>query len=173
MSALVIVLLLGAWATTRGGESEDPLSSPPPHGGLATAPPTLAGIPALAESKMGPIREGASTIFEDIPTGQPTVFQYYLGTAAQPVQGLLSLIATAGPADQLPDRAGARGKLTTFGVVRCGQFYSDIRESGHYEELGEAVVCWRTSGTFSLSILATQVPQEELAQIVNEAWAAQ
>lgn len=131
-------------------------------------PPTLGG----AEPHANPaVREwDREWVEEALPQYMPDGAAHlkYLGPSEA---GLASAVVVRGPHTDLPDVAGiaARVPRVTVGQVQCARTGGGTE----YEDAIEGYTCWRTSGTFSVSVLTLRADVPEAAALVNELWNSQ
>ena len=110
---------------------------------------------------------------------EDVLFKYYNASGTD--HGLISVVALRGPVDDLPDRdsVGHADEWTLQGLVQCSPLWIGPGEgAGALGVAGEPVrldghVCWRSSGDFSVSVLATHAGLAQTASLVDEFWSTQ
>ncbi|HEX5017379.1 MAG TPA: hypothetical protein VFX15_07325, partial [Actinomycetes bacterium] len=113
------------------------------------------------------------------PTWIPRVFPEYEQSsvvyeaydARRLDQGAYFVVAFPGPYEEIPDLSIMSEDRVDIGFVRCGSMV--LHPEGKEPVETDGHVCFRTSGDYSVSVLATSLDMENTAALVDEFWALQ
>lgn len=178
LAAMVLVIgLVGAtayWVMRPEPLPALPVSDPPPNGGSLIAPTTVAGA-RQGPPGNSPILRGS--VLPDYDASD-VLMQYYISDT----HSLISTVAVRGPAEDLPDP----GTMKDFGdewtlhtTTMCSPWYLLPNPAWGDDSVdkpikSEGYVCWRSSGSFSASVVVMKAASaDEAAAMLDEFWMSQ
>jgi hypothetical protein len=177
-AVVLMIAIVGAvcfWSLRSKPLPALPISDPPPNGGSLVVPPTIGGAPT-----MGPM--DARSVPGTFPqyAVSDVLFQYYDGRATD--HSLISAIALRGPADDLPDPSTMTdfsSEWTLHESALCSPWYLRWTGPDRPEDIpadpvkSDGYVCWRSTGSFSASLLVMRASADEAAAMLDEFWMSQ